>query len=75
MYSLRWEAWGRDPATLLPGYAEFIWGRVCGLPAEVVSLARPCQPPSYSRVKLLMSPTPLQGILTLPTGAWGLQGT
>lgn len=68
MYRLSWEAWGRDPATLLPGYAESIWGRVCGLPAEVVSLGKPCQPPSYSRVKLLMSPTPLQGILTLPTG-------
>ena len=71
LYRLSWKAWGWDLATLLPGCAESSWGHVCGLPAEVVSLGRPCRPTSCSRVKLL---TPLQGILTLSTGAWGLQG-
>lgn len=80
LYRLGWKAWGPGWGHPSPGLCRVQLG-TCMWPClsaegclEMLPLGRRRRPPCGSRVKLLAVPTPLRGILTLPTGAWGLQG-
>lgn len=80
LYRLGWKAWGPGWGHPSPGLCRVQLG-TCMWPClsaegclEMLPLGRRRRPPCGSRVKLLAVPTPLRGILTLPTGALGLQG-